>query len=322
MSASVHPPHWLARAIECVEQEPLVDTRASLRSLRRLSHREPPGAILVGIGLCTRHQLSRAMPLDVLGMLLPAERIRRATGAARIIAMVADEHALTNGFDDASVERRARDTCTVLDNLRRRCGLERMTVLRASSFHRAPAYRALLTDVTRRLGTRDHGYVRRQIADCAYLHRAHGGLWKVGWTTARASGAARDEVAFDHRVRACYGDAIGFVYCKAGRSLVDGHHKLPPYVATDPSARICIDPNEDPARKLAAALRQARDDDAINGGRRHLKHLAYTYGRHVRRLRRGPLERRLELLLDDIVGYRDAPCTEIAVDSSEPSSAA
>lgn len=287
---------WIDSVAACVQQEGLVDTRSSLASLRALTRRTPPRAVFVGIGLCTRTQLSEALPLDVLGMLLPAECIRRAAGAGALVVLIADRHALENGFAPLAVERVVQRTTAALARIRQSAGLSRMTVVRASSFHHDERYRAVLAEAARRLEPRRHGYVERQIADVEYLDRVYGGILKVGWVREGAHrGVRRDEVGFDRLARACFGAHVGFVYCKPGRALVDHARKAPPYITVAPARRICLEAGEQPEAKLAGA-RGVASPETIDGVRRHMRRLVYAYQRHVDRLS-GRLEDRVRTII-------------------------
>lgn len=273
--------------VECVAQQPLMHTRATLEGLRGARHR--PAALLMGVGLCTPRRLARAVPLDLLGMLLPADQLRLASGARELILMVADRHALSSGFDATAVEERARATIELLGRVQRRCRIP-MRVIRASQFQDHDAYRRILAEVGRRRPD-EHAYVQRQLADCIYFDREHGGVLKLGWT-ARSPGRL-DEVALDRRLRALYEGRISFAYCKPGRTI-DGR-AMPPYVALTPARRVCLEPGEDQARKL----HHAADSDGLRACRRHLKAITYSYARHVG-LDRGPLEQRLAAMIADL----------------------
>src|SRR5690606_26395895 len=116
----------------------------------------------------------------------------------------------------------------------------------------------------------EHAYVKLQIADCEYLHRQHRGIVKVGWSPdGRARGGEHE---FDRRFRAWLGDHVGFVYCKAGRVLDERRRKAPPYLATDPPRRICLEPDEDVPGKLG----RVATEPIVRGVRKHLRMLAYS----------------------------------------------
>lgn len=312
-------PAWLNRVRRCVHQEPLVDTRLSLSSLRRIDPSRPPHTIFVGIGLCAREQLSQAVPIDLLGLLLPAEAIRRKAGARELFVLIADSHALENGFAPDEVERRARSVEAVLTRIGARCGLSALTVMRASRFHDEPDYRAALATVSRRARGL-HDYVLRQLADAVYLDGQRGALMKIGWALRGTDPfRQRDEIAFDRALRAAIGDRIGFLYCKPGRSLTDQAPRVPPYVVRRPDARVCLDWREDPASKLAASRHRA-SEATVAACRRHLKQVIYTYGRLVEPLPRGPLEDRLDALIHRLAP-RGYAASEIAARSPGPENA-
>lgn len=276
-----------------------MDTRLSLSALRRIDPSRPPRTVYVGVGLCAREALSVAVPIDLLGLLLPAEAIRRASGATELFVLIADSHALENGFAPDEVERRARAVELVLENIRARCGLSALKVVRASQFHGEPSYGAALATVSRRARGL-HDYVLRQLADAVYLERERGALVKVGWALRGADPfRQRDEIAFDRSLRAVVGDRVGFLYCKPGRSLTDDAPRVPPYVVRHFDARVCLDARENPAAKIATSRRRA-SASTVDACRRHLRQVIYTYGRVIEPLPRGTLEHRLSALIQRV----------------------
>lgn len=289
---------WRDRVLHRLLQEPLVDTAESLRALRRAPLGPRPAAIFAGIGLCTPERLSQALPLDVLGMLIPAELIRRACDAAEVVAVIADRHAAVSGFDDAEVERRAAAVERILVALSQHPGFC-LRVIRASSFHDLGAYRRLRAEVEARLEN-PAPYLARQLADTAFLDREYGHIWKLGWSMGRGRGRRTDEVGFDSMFRACYGDRLGFLYCKPGRSLDDARPRKPPYVAPSPDNRVCLSRAEDPSSKLDRTGRPC-SLDTLNGVRRHLGRILYTYNRHLGPLPRGSLESRVTWLIERLL---------------------
>lgn len=294
---------WKTRLEKRILQEPLIETRPSLQALHRIARRPPPRAVLMGIGLCTRTQLGRGLPIDVLGMLLPAEHVRRTVGARSLVVLIADEHALSNHFDPDLVRRRASELAETFARMKQALRLHTLTVIRASSFHHTQRYRAVLQEIERRSPALGHPYIEKQVADTEYLDRTYQGILKVGWTigsgrSPERAGARCDETVFDARVRACFGNHIGFVYCKAGRSLDDRRQKAVPYVALEPTARICLRPDENVVRKLRRAQGHATPD-TIHGYRNHLRAVAYSYARHVAPLS-GSLEHRVQTIISRI----------------------
>jgi hypothetical protein len=287
---------WLARLKQTALQEPLVETRPTLAALQRIERSDRPRAVFVGLGICSRNQMSRALPLDVLGMLLPAERLRRVIGASTLVAVVADEHALSNNFEPYLVKSRTQSTIHTLGRLRD-SGLDRIRILRASAFHHTDDYRAILARVDRRAPEGEHPYFLREAADIEYLDRRFGGIVKVGWTIGRSTGHRRklDELVFDRRFRSWVGRHVAFVYCKAGRTLDGRQPKMAPYVALDPRRRICLEPSEDVSAKLELARRTA-SPDVIRGARKHLRRISRAFEGLIQPLP-GAVEQRTQAII-------------------------
>ena len=289
---------WRRGVERCILAEPLFDARASQASLAHGGgHR--PEAVFMGVGLCAREELSRAVPLSLLGMLLPAEILRRELKASSLLVLIADTHALENGFPAQAVEARAKAMEAALGRVREACGLRSLEVLRASTFHSARGYQAALAAMRRKAG-RTHGYLLRQFADLAFLGRERGPLLKVGWAL-RGSDPfrQRDERILDRTLRGL-GEPLESVYCKPARTLADEAPRMPPYVVKRPEARLCIDRREDAAAKLARAERES-SPQTVAAFRRQLRRLIYTWSREVRPLPHGPLESRVAALLAQLV---------------------
>lgn len=282
----------------------MVLAKPSRDGVMRVGPRPPrPDVVAMGIGLCTPHALSRGLPVDVLGMLLPAEMARRALGASRLLVLVADEHARTNPFPDAQIEARARITVRTLARIKKRLGLDRLQVVRAESFHRRRAFRALHAEIQANAPRTTPEYVTRQVADLAYLTDQVGSVLKVGWTIdgSRSSGR-RDEPAFDELLEPWSGRRAAFMYCRAGRALDARQTKVVPYICPDPSKRVQLHPDEDVKKKLSRA-QDRLPPQTVREMKNHLKRIANTYGRVVEPVR-GPLEARVQAMIGQLYGPR------------------
>lgn len=287
---------WRDRLERAVEQEALFLTGPSRAALDEADPRVSPGAVMVGIGLCTPDALTAAMPFDLLGLLLPAEQLRRLTDASTLVALVADTHARSTGFDDGAIEARARAAVSALLRLRARLGLDALCVVRASRLHATTRYREWLRTVQARAGARVSPYLVRQVADVACLDERLGGIAKVGWMVGRdRDDAISDEAAFDRWVEPWSRRRPLFGYVRAGRTLDPSRTKASPYVELDPSVRIRWAPDEDVRRKLAAG----GDASAANGVKNHLRAITRSYSRLVEPLE-GPVESRAQAILDRV----------------------
>lgn len=247
---------WKNEALSAIRQEGLVEYQLSAEGILGSSRSRPPTAIFVGTGLCTSKEISVALPLDTLGMLLPAVKIQRAVGASSVIVLIADEHARSNGsFRAAEIDEIAAANEDAFRRVASAFSLNELKVVRASHFHSTPDYLAVLEEVDGKAPDSEHAYFRKEVADIEFLDRTCGGIIKVGWTISGSGNMERrhDEVAFDQRFRAWMGRHVPFVYCKAGRVLDERRPKASPYVATDPARRVCLRRGEDIREKLKAA---------------------------------------------------------------------
>jgi hypothetical protein len=285
-----------------VTQQSLFETRASLAGLAHLDARLPaPAAVFLGIGLSAPRELSLALPLDTLGMLLAAEQARRAVAAPSMLILLADAHALTNGHDGGAVAERAAAHGRTLGCVIERLGWSHVHVVRARELHALPAHARLHAQI-REVAPRDeHPYVTRELADIEYFARHAGSLLKVGWALQSGVGSGlRDERAFDERFRCWVGRHVGFVYCKAGRTLDDQRRKAPPYLVRDPARRVCLIRGEHVREKLERASEHV-SVSTVRGVRKHLKAITRSYKQLVRPLS-GRVEEQVQTLLGQLLG--------------------
>lgn len=292
---------WREALREAVRQDPLVETGLSLETMQAPTSDAAPAAVFIGLGLCSRQHLSQGLPLDLLGMLLPAERVRRAVGARSMVVLVADTHALSNkSFAPAEVERQASGAVRTLRLLRDRLGLETLEVVRASSLDTDQTYGAVHSEVKAAAPAGANSYFTREVADIAHLQRDLGGIIKVGWTISGSADESHDsdELAFDRTFRRWTGRPLCAVYCKAGRALDDGHPRVSPYVTVNPARRICLHPDEDVAARLAEG-RELASRDTVRGVRNRLRAITRAYSQLVAPLA-GPVEQRTQQLLRNI----------------------
>lgn len=287
-------PLWRAQLEQAVLQEPLLFTQPSLAALGDADRGSAPGAVMVGVGLCTPDALTTAMPFDLLGLLLPAEQLRRAVGATAVVTLVADTHAHDTGFDPATIESRAKAAVQALLRVRARLGLEAMCVVRASRLHATTRYREWFRTVQARAGTEVSPYLVRQVADVACLDDRLGGIVKLGWMVGRdREDAIGDEAAFDRWVEPWSRRRPLFAYARAGRTLDPARRKAPPYIELDPDRRVTLSPSERVEDKLA----RAPDAEARNGVENHLRAIGNTFARTIEPVR-GPAAARAQRILD------------------------
>ena len=306
-SAHAALPPWKDALLRCAVQSPLLRTDLTLRGLHVV--RERPRAIVLGVGLSARGRMSAGLPFDVIGMLLAAEQLRRAAGARRIVALIADRHALTNGFSELHVAPRAREVERQLHAVQRALRLP-LHVVRASTLHARRSHAALVRRVERCAGSA-HPYVTLQVADTEWLRRRHGAIVKLGWALdARpcAASSTLDERLFDQRFREWVGSSVGFAYVRAGRTFDLGRPLAAPYLVIDAGRRLLLSPDEREGEKLERFLAQA-PREARGAVMRHLRRITRVYDRAIAPLD-GTVTERVRDVLDHI--YRGERETEAA----------
>lgn len=298
---------WKDAIVQCAIQHPLLQTHASLMGIEHLRAR--PRAITLGIGISSPRALTRGVPFDVLGMLLPAESLRKAADAAHVVALIADRHALKNGFPAPQVARRTREIEATLRAVGRALGMP-LELVRASELHGQREYRLLQQRIRARAPSHEHPYVTLEVADTEYLRSAYGSIVKLGWALGgpRAK-AVLDERFFDVRHRAWVNSDVGFAYSPAGRTLDERRPHAAPYIVLDPARRLLLRPDEPIEHKLEASGQVSeRSKRAV---RRHMRRIVTAYSRHVTRLS-GPLTERMRSVLGHVfeaaaLGFESVP---------------
>jgi len=285
-----------------VTQQSLIDTRSSLIGLSQLGHHAaPPRSVFMGIGMTSGDELSRALPVDTLGMLFSAEHVREAAQASEITLLLADAHAMENGHDPLAVAERCAAYERTLRRVLNRLRWSHVRIVRARDVHALDAYARLHAQIRRAAPRHEHPYVTREIADIEYFSRTNGGIVKVGWAIeGRETSSTRDERAFDQRFQRWVGSHVGFVYCKAGRTLDDQRRKAAPYVVRDPARRVCLAREERVHEKLRRAEAEV-SVSTLRCVRRHLRAIARSYKQLVRPVR-GSVEDQVQQLLFDVLG--------------------
>ena len=284
-----------------VTQQALMNTHASLAGIAHLgAHSPAPRTVFMGIGMTSATELSRALPLDVLGMLFSSEQVRAAVQARDIKLLLADAHALENGHPPNLIAQRCATYERVLQRIVTRLGWKHVQIVRATDLHVLDEYARLHTTVRRLAPRYEHPYVTREVADIAYFAKHCDGILKVGWAVTNRGRSLRDERAFDDCFRRWVGSHVGFVYCKAGRALDDRRIKAVPYVVSDPGRRVCLTADERVHDKMQRAAAEV-STSTMRAVRSHLKAIARGYKQLARPVR-GSVEDQIQCVIWDLLG--------------------
>lgn len=288
---------WLSPLACEVTQNALIETAATRESLALGGDRPRPSVVMLGVGLCRRDSASLGVPFDLLGLLLPAEALRRVLRAKHLVILIADGHALQAGAAETDVVRQRRALMLIIERAFLAIGAQRPLLLRSTELEHDHGYRRRLA-WSSGVAPYDRAYMRRQHADLAYITDRFGPTLKVGWTVARTLKHHRflDEVAFDSRFRELYAECpVSFAYCKPGRSRDPRRPKVPPYLVHDASARPLLNRPENLATQLEAAGLALHERSAHNAVIRRLKAITRSFVELGGDLRGGLGQRLLQL---------------------------
>jgi len=289
-------------------QIPLLQPLLSRAAFERLSEMKGITAVQVGIGLKDRQGLSRAIPYDVLGMLLVADWARRqAAPGGNVDILVADKHAKEAGCPANEVDRQAGELRRTLQTASEVLDIPSRVVL-ASEMAASESYARHLSRVSEEFRDREDGisaYTIRELADMSYLADDAGARIKVGWAATDSPERARaghfDEPYYDALFQQHLNGSLAFLYIQPGLRLDHRALRAAPYLEREPEARIVLAPGEDVQRKFTLAEERG-EGEAAKAYRKLLNAIART-ARYVTGLDlKGTIEERTQQLVNLIVG--------------------
>jgi len=280
-----------------IQNEPLIEVHPSLDGINPKSLTKE-GSIYYGTGLCTARELSDALPFDVLGMVLVAEKLRRGMGMKKIYHHIADTHAKSNDiFSSEDVDRQANVARETLGRMAQNLGLENFEILLASEFDQTPEYREIYEGID----TSKHDYVRREVGDMEWYNRYKSVVVKLGWIIqATETDLGFDERVFDREYKAVIGGDLSFVYLKPGRTFDKSRPKVSPYIHVPGEARILLKANEDVKAKITEAEKRLGDKH-LGGARRHLTDIVRLYEKLFSSLGNIPFEDKIQTIIDNVI---------------------
>jgi len=282
-----------------IQNEPLIEVIPSLEAINPKSLTRE-GSIYYGTGLCTARDLSDALPFDILGMILVAEKLRRGMGMRKIYHHIADTHAKSNNlFRDEDVDQLAKDMKDTLSRISKNLGLEDFEIILASEFDQTPEYRKIYEGIE----SDKHEYIKREVSDMIWYNKYRGVVIKLGWIIqAGETVLGFDERVFDREYRNIMGDEgnLSFVYLKAGRTFNKLRPKVSPYIHIPGESRILLRADEDVKRKFAEAEKEFGDKQ-LGGARRHLTNIVRLYEKLFGSLGKIPLEDKIQIIIEKVV---------------------
>lgn len=261
----------LAALTKTIRNEALIEAEPSLQFLNPDSLQEPGGSIYYGTGLTTPRAISEGLPFDVLGMMLTAEKLRRAGHMDSVYHHIADTHAKTNDWiSHEDVDQVAARTLDTLERVKRGLGLEHFQFVLSSSFDTSDEYQALVKGFD---SSEEHEYVRREMADMEW-YRTHGDVRiKMGWIIqAKETEMGFDERRFDREYLKFHPGQMSFIYTKPGRTMDTSRPKASPYISVAGEQRLMLAPDTDVKTVLGA-----QSDPNLGGAKKHLLTIVRAY---------------------------------------------
>ncbi len=188
--------------------------------------------IYVGIGVCARSGLSKAIPFDIFSLILCAENYRRTINAEQVLYIIADTHALLTGHDPAEVLHYALNLSIFLDNVFKEWNIPHMNLI--ASFIDEIDY-----SLASKVSDKDK-YMHAELQDMYYFIEKHKVGYKLGWKYT-SSGSVKqlgfDEWYFDKQARKI-NVPLNYCYIRSGHTLNNSAAHVSPYICLDLKNRI------------------------------------------------------------------------------------
>lgn len=260
-----------AEITKVIRNEALIEAEPSMQFLSPDSLTRPEGSIYYGTGLTTPRAISVGLPFDMLGMMLTAERVRRAGNLETVYHHIADTHAKTNSWiDPRAVDAVAETTVATLEQVKHNLGLEHFEFVLASSFDSEPEYESLLQSLG---DSEEHEYVRREMGDMEWYRIKHDVRIKMGWIIqAKETDMGFDERRFDREYLRFHPGQMSFIYTKPGRTFDVSRPKASPYISVANEGRLMLAPGVD-----VRAVCAANGDPNLGGAKKHLQNIVRAY---------------------------------------------
>jgi hypothetical protein len=259
------------RLIKIIRNEALIEAEPTIDMLDSSTLESDGGSIYYGTGLTTPNAISVGLPFDVLGMMLTAEKLRKAGEFDKVYHHIADTHAKTNEWiDDEQVDIVAEEAISTLERIKQNLGLDAFEFVRSSSFDTSEEYQALIDTFD---SSGEHEYVRREMADMEWYRSHEDVRLKLGWIIQSSeTDMGFDERRFDREYLKFHPGQMSFVYTKPGRTFDTSRPKVSPYISVDGERRLVLRPGMNIEELLTGET-----DPNLGGAKKHLQNIVRLY---------------------------------------------
>lgn len=285
------------KLIKFFENEPLFVNGDSIREFNLNIIEKNKSNIFIGIGLCTRTDVSDGIPFDILGMILPAERLRNRLNLNRVLIQIADIHAVSNNLLSwREIEAIANNTKTRLTRVLENLKLENFKIFKASENNKNKFIKDIEDQVMKNIkATND--YIRNEVLDIEFLRKNFDASIKLSWIIPGEENRGTDERLFDNLHKEIFGTDINFLHLKPGHTFDKKHWRVSPYIHVKGQNRILLRKNENVKEKFKSAEKIWKDK-ALGGARNHLKNIVRCYESLFGNLFNMTLEEKIKFIIN------------------------
>jgi hypothetical protein len=236
------------------------------------------GSVFVGLGLVSSGQLTTEVPFDVLGLLLPAEKLRARFNLDAAVVQIADVHALAlNEFDPLEVMRVAD---LVEDTVRRalaNLGLNTFKLFKASERDKS-ILSPTIKDKIRADPRVTNDYILNEVLDIELLRKSFDMRIKLSWIIPGVENCGHDERLYDDIYTDVVRERVAFLHMQPGFSFDDTRWRLSPYIHLGGDARILLTENENVSEKFSKYAGCSREKTVHNHLRRTVRAYESLFG--------------------------------------------
>lgn len=239
--------------------------------------------IFIGIGLCTPTKLSQAVPFDILGFLLTAEQLKRQIPNSKVFLLIGDQHAwLANNFDKKKIQKLTSQSQKTIFRIIKTLKLKNWHVSLSSNIfpNTAPA-----------------SYEQLEVRDINHFFKKFNCGIKISWQFSTGNQDHKtDEAHFDQLLDI----PIQTISVKPGFTLSAQKPHQSPYICTDSSTRIVLDPQENVVKKLSSFKGQIPDGQ-FQAVKNQLKRVTILFESLIKPFPpKMPLEEKVQIIIDKI----------------------
>jgi hypothetical protein len=259
-----------------IKNDPLFIIDESLDKFDTALIKQGETKVFIGIGLSTPNELSEGLPFDVLGMILPAEKLRRDLNLSGVVIQIADSHAISNNpSKKEEVENLADETVRILSKVTSNLGLDSFIIKKASELEPKNVSNLFKSKLCSHPKNKNE-YISKEVSDIEFFRQRFNCGIKFSWIIPGVENKGNDERLFDDIFTDIAGHKVNFLHLKPGQSFDKHRWRVPPYIHFKDQNRILLKQDEELFKKFSMA-ENLWGDKALGGARNHLKRIVRCF---------------------------------------------